>query len=1012
MIDSNAARRQQHTHLRVVQSDNYVEEVFGESGYLADKFDGYKVRDGQVELTRAVAKALESKSHLFAEGPTGCHVAGQGIMLSNGSIKLVENIRVGDLLMGPDGNPRLVEALAFGEQEIVEIQPVKGEPWRVNLDHVLTLVRTGKLPKGSDGVVDVTVRDWVSWSKTQKHLHKLFRAPVEMFNVEHHELQIGPYALGMILGDGSIAHASVSVCKGDVEIREECERLAKQFELRVRITTDDNGTPTYHLARKIANGGRSPNYLIRALRDLELMGKGAGDKFVPQKYLVASLDDRKQLLAGLIDTDGHLENGCFDFVSKSKRLAQDVVFLSRSIGLAAYMKPTEKSWQNGIGWYWRVSVSGHCAIVPCRIARKQADERQQKKDVLRTGFDVVPTDKVEQYFGFSLSGDGRYLLDDFTVTHNTGKSLAYCVPAVYEVTHAPPSDDPRVVIIATANIALQEQLVEKDLPLLQEILPWKFSFGLLKGINNYLCVEEMFNSEARRGRLVTNTNDTFGKLRSWADETELGDKSELDFDPGAEWMKFSTTTDECKGDNCAHADVCFARKAKAKAKGSQIIVTNYHMLFAHFRLQQTTDGAVGIFPPGAQTIIMDEVHKAGDIARDFFGFELRKGALVRLSRKIKTQELAEDVEVELNKFFEALASLRDSRAYKTRLRSKDCIASAGLIEVLTAAGSWFTKAAAAYGDPVAMSDQAKKKQQLHRDAERCLSIIDNITQVMQLHDDPNIVYHIETDSRGNAALKAKVVNVAPVLAEFLFGQHNVVCTSATLAGGGGKFDFAIKELGAPKDETATLLAESPFDFKKQALLVVPNTMPFPSEDAYRLQVAKHCLAAIKQAKGRTLCLFTSYKNLNITAEHLEGKTKFEILKQGDMPRMKLLARFKENKSSVLLGTESFWAGVDVPGEALSCVVVDRIPFPTPEDPVLDAISEHDSNWFFNYSIPRAQIQLKQGVGRLIRAVTDRGVVVMLDRRLTDKNYGREFIRALPPFLKSRDMKTIGEFLNG
>ena len=596
----------------------------------------------------------------------------------------------------------------------------------------------------------------------------------------------------------------------------------------------------------------------------------------------------------------------------------------------------------------------------------------------------------------------------------TGKSLAYCVPASYEAAHGPQDDN--IIVIATANIALQEQLVEKDLPLLKEILPWEVDFALLKGIGNYLCLDEMYGADAARGRLFSgNEDDLYERIRKWADETTTGDKSDLPFDPGAEWVKFSTTRDECKGDKCDQADECFARKTQKRAKQAKIIVTNYHMLFAHLRVQLETDGLIGVLPVGISTVIMDEVHKAADIAREFFGFEIRRGAVRRLARKIDDMELKAQLEEDSNSFFNELTYLKDDPdRYRTRLKKKEPIDDSykNVCESLLASSEWFAEEAERIWDPPKRSKEAKKKREYELAAKRCREIAGSIDSAMHLKDDPNVVYHLEKDQSGSATLKAKVVNIGPILQGLLFGQHRVICTSATLAGVGGSFDFAMKELGAPEEDCITLLAESPFDFREQGLLVVPSDLPMPQKEPerYREAVARYTAKAIELAGGRTLCLFTSYRNLSLAHDYLRPRCKHRLLRQGEMPRTKLIEIFKEDKNSVLLGTESFWAGVDVPGEALSCVVIDRIPFPTPDDPVLDAISDHNDNWFFDYSVPRAQIQLKQGVGRLIRSVTDRGVVVMLDRRLIDKSYGRQFIRALPPFLKTRDISAVKEFL--
>lgn len=608
----------------------------------------------------------------------------------------------------------------------------------------------------------------------------------------------------------------------------------------------------------------------------------------------------------------------------------------------------------------------------------------------------------------SLAGGNHLFAEGPT---GTGKSLGYCVPASFEAA-CQADDEEGVVVIATANIALQEQLVQKDLPLLREILPWVVDFSLLKGFANYLCLDEMYLSDAKRGRLqLGDANDRYEQIREWAETTTTGDRNELPFEPGAEWAKFSTSRDDCKGNKCDLADECFARRAQSSAKAARIIVTNYHLLFAHLKVLATTDGNVSVLPPGVNTIIMDEAHKAADIARDFFGFELRVGQCRKLARKLDG-ELGEDLESIANGFFMDLDTLRrDPRRYKTRLRKPGQINPSELIAVLDESRVAFRDFAASFGSPPPKTKESKRQEEAKKAEGRCANIMLSLKQAANLADDPDVVYHLEGDNRGTT-LRAKVVNIAPILEQWLFGRHKVICTSATLANAGGSFAFVMRELGAPKEQTDTLVAESPFDHARQGLLVVPKTLPMPTQDqdAYRRAVVDLTLETIELARGRTLCLFTSYRNLGMVRDALFD-CPYPVLVQGDAPRTQLIERFKAETNSVLLGTESFWAGVDVPGEALSCVVIDRIPFPTPEDPVLDAISAHDDRWFFTYSVPRAQIQLKQGVGRLIRSVHDRGVIVMLDRRLIDKSYGRQFVRALPPYLRSRRLESVREFLD-
>jgi superfamily I DNA/RNA helicase len=351
---------------------------------------------------------------LIVQAVAGCHRKGQLLLAFDGGRVAVEDVKVGDLLMGPDSKPRRVLRLIRGRGRMVEVVPVKGDPFVVNEDHVLTLVHSG-----TDGVRDIVVRD-VDREPFRKYL-KLLRASVTF--ARGGKLPVDPYFLGVLLGDGSMPKGgSVGVSKPDQEIYEEVCRQAKKWGLSVRICNAGKTSVTYQFSSGSAKGkprfGRNP--LISVLRGLGLIGS---EKFVPQAYLRASRGDRLDVLAGLLDTDGHLYcNGGFDFISKSKALSEGVVDLSRSLGLAAYLKECRKGCQTGfVGTYYRVSVSGDCSIIPCRIPRKKAPPRRQVKDVLRTGF-LLRRRGIEFFYGFTLDGDGRYLLADYTVTHNSGKT--------------------------------------------------------------------------------------------------------------------------------------------------------------------------------------------------------------------------------------------------------------------------------------------------------------------------------------------------------------------------------------------------------------------------------------------------------------------------------------------------------------------------------------------------------------------------------------------------------------
>lgn len=381
---------------------------------------------------------------------TGCHRAGQLILMHDGSAQRVEDIVAGDQLMGPDGTPRTVLQLARGQQEMVEIRPTKGEPWVVNLDHVLTLVETNTGKPGRGGrIVDVTVRNWLSWNRHAKHTHKLFRVGVEF--PYRGPPRIEPYVLGVLLGDGSLKRG-VTVTAADREIWVACEPEAQRWGLKFIPLTPADRCHGFRFASDSV--GPNANPMLAYLDRLGLKVSAAA-KFIPEVYKLGLPAARAELLAGLIDTDGHMLDGGFEYTSKSRQLADDVAFVARSLGLAAYVKAKQVRYRykatDEDRTFYRVHISGDCSAIPCRVFRKRAPARTQKKDVLRSGFTVVPTNTVENYYGFSLDGDQRYLLGDFTVTHNTGKTVTFAELARIEVSHGG-----RVLVIVNRDELLKQ----------------------------------------------------------------------------------------------------------------------------------------------------------------------------------------------------------------------------------------------------------------------------------------------------------------------------------------------------------------------------------------------------------------------------------------------------------------------------------------------------------------------------------------------------------------------------
>lgn len=531
-----------------------------------------KIRPVQADALEKIEAAFEAgNKFVLLEAPTGCHAKGQEIILSDGRVKCVEDIMVGDRLLS--GTPSLdiyperrgtyqtVTALARGRGEMVRVVPVKGEPFTVNLGHILTLKRTSQNPRGRkhredcvDGeVIDVSVRDWMTWSNTRKHLYKLFKPEAVEFEPyaeqeiggEHADdrvLLISPYFLGVLLGDGNVIQ-TVRVTSVDLEVQQACYTEAFKWGLKV---------VTHGITHTLSAGrnGSKANPLMRELERLGVRGHRAESKFVPGEYRRAPLHDRLELLAGLMDTDGSLVNNCFDFVSKSKRLASDVVWLARSVGLAASARPCEKYCQTGAGGvYHRVTLSGHTNILPCRIARKKAERRLQKKNALMTGFQIEPCG-VDDYFGFSLDGNGRFLLGDFTVTHNTGKSaIAMALARRY-----------RSAYVATLTKNLQDQYLND--PAFKD-----YDLAPLKGKGAYRCTALRKKGSCHQGAIYYN-----GKCPS--------------------------------GEDCPY------QVAKREALKSSVCVANYHSIIYNEL-------------PTRPLLVLDEGHDIEDVLLDYVSLAIR-----------------------------------------------------------------------------------------------------------------------------------------------------------------------------------------------------------------------------------------------------------------------------------------------------------------------------------------------------------------------------------------------------
>jgi ATP-dependent DNA helicase DinG len=577
-----------------------------------------------------------------------------------------------------------------------------------------------------------------------------------------------------------------------------------------------------------------------------------------------------------------------------------------------------------------------------------------------------------------------------------GKSKAYGVPAAHLARHG------KKVLIVTASIALQEQLVETDLPALRAELGWDFTVGVMKGKSNYVCVDQLDNlGDGIPGDLSNEDRRAYQLVHAWALTSKRGDKSELSIKPpDSVWSKFTMPTGDCPGKRCSEYIRCHSKIARDKAAEADILVTNYHMFFLNMAYG-------GTLLPASEVVILDEAHEAADIARDVLGFQIGAGAFKKFptfAERKGNGTIAKMIREGVNEFFHTLLRFHDSDQYKSLLRWPAPFGAEKLVDGLEAFAATFAKSP--------LADAAINRAQA-------------IKSALALEDE-NLVYSIQVTERPNgfgpptrrAALRAQYVSPGPALSSMLWDSYkSVVAVSATITTD-GRFDFARRELGAPSG-ISELVVETPFAFDRQALLVVPPTseLPEPNDERFPRVAAKKLVEAIEASDGRTLALFTSYRALHLAYEAVVSavakwpvEKRPRIMRQGEAPTQLLIRDFKLDHRSVLLGVTSLWTGIDVQGQALTTVVIDKLPFGSPDDPVTIRLSESDPQSFANYMVPKSILLLRQGVGRLIRSTSDVGAVVLLDKRLVTKSYGSRFLRSLPTMRRGTSAAHIRTFL--
>jgi ATP-dependent DNA helicase DinG len=623
----------------------------------------------------------------------------------------------------------------------------------------------------------------------------------------------------------------------------------------------------------------------------------------------------------------------------------------------------------------------------------------------------------------------------------TGKTLAYLMPVIRSG---------KRVIISTGTKNLQEQLFYKDVPFLEQALfghhegtaasavqsehgPGRLSVCYMKGRNNYLCRKKLYDLTGQPVLSGLEEIEQYRAIAAWEKTTGTGDRAELAELPEASalWHKLDARSEACIGQKCSEWERCFITEMRRRGMESDIIIVNHHLFFADLAIKLQADGApdAGILPDAA-AVIFDEAHELEDVAGNYFGISVSN---------LRVDDLARDVETSLqhNRMLSAslsgaLGSLRERSQFFFSLLppGKGRFAFETRREFLEENGDEFLALSQALTRLAGeLEGLPQKPEEIFNFVRRAQELQVQLAFAME-SDDRNTVFWIErrggrsnspqkqrstnTIGRQNVFLQATPIDVGPILRECLWSKLEcAVLTSATLAVGGG-FEYIRQRLGLEHARESVL--PSHFDYENQALFYVPPDLPDARTPQFTPKAADCIHKLLEITRGRAFVLFTSYAQMNDIYQRLLGLLDFPMLRQGDAPKSALLEEFRLTPNAVLFATSSFWQGVDVQGEQLSCVIIDRLPFAVPSDPVVaarvKAIDADGGNAFFQYQVPAAVITLKQGFGRLIRSLHDRGLLVLLDNRILKKQYGRVFIESLPNYRKTTDMRMVEEFFGG